>query len=214
MYDWCKYFVTVFNADGTAAQCGRVAGGILGPLDDGSGGIAIDRQGCFYVGTKGRPKGMPKADGRSGCVVKVAPAGGGIAAAKAEADGIQFDGYFFEGAVTVYGGLSPRADGGCVCKEARFDLDEFGRLYVPDVLEFCIRVYDNAGNLLRTFGHYGNSDSAGAGSPLGEPPIPLGWPMSCSVNRAGRLYVADVLNQRIVRVDLAFAAEATCPIGK
>lgn len=40
------------------------------------------------------------------------------------------------------------------------------------------------------------------------PPIPFGWPMACAVNQSGRLYVADVLNQRIVRVDPAYAAEA------
>jgi hypothetical protein len=50
--------------------------------------------------------------------------------------------------------------------------------------------------------------------PLPEPPIAFGWPMSCSVNRAGRLYVADVLNQRIVRVDLPFAADAVAPAGR
>ena len=104
--------------------------------------------------------------------------------------------------------LAPRVDGGCVCKEARFDLDGFGRLYVPDVLNFCVRVYDNAGNVIATLGHYGNSDSAGAGSAIPDPAIPLGWPMTVGVNRAGRLYVGDVLNQRIVRVDLAYAAEA------
>ncbi|MGB2820088.1 MAG: hypothetical protein WBF17_03845, partial [Phycisphaerae bacterium] len=211
MYAWCKYFVAAFNADGTAAPGERVSGGIIGPLDAGSGGIKVDRQGNFYVGTHGRPEGAPKDDGRVGCVVKVAPGGGGIADRKGRLEGIQFDGYFFEGAETVYPHLSPRADGGCVCKEGRFDLDEFGRLYVPDVLGFCIRVYDNAGNVICKFGHYGNADSAGPKSLLPEPPIPFGWPMSCTVNRAGRLYVADVLNQRIVRVDMTFAAEATAP---
>ena len=214
MYDWCKYFVAVFNPDGTAAKHDRVAGGILGPLDLGSGGIRVDRQGNFYVGTNSRPKGTPKADARMGCVVKVGPGGGGVVKKKGDHDGIAFDGYFFEGARTVYAHLSPRANRGCVCKEGRFDLDDFGRLYVPDVLGFCIRVYDNAGNLIRKFGHYGNADSAGPKSLLPDPPIPFGWPMSCTVNRAGRLYVADVLNQRIVRVDLTFAAEATVPAGR
>lgn len=213
MYAWCKYFVAVFKPDGTAAAYGRVAGGILGPLDAGSGGIRLDRQGCFYVGTQGLPKAMPRGDKRSGCIVKVGPAGGGVAAEKGQLDGIQFDGYFFEGAVTAYPDLSPRADSGCVCKEARFDLDDFGRLYVPDVLGFCIRVYDNAGNLVCKLGHYGNVDSAGPDSRLGDPPIAFGWPMSCGINRAGRLYVADVLNQRIVRVDTTFAAEATATVG-
>jgi len=209
MYDWCKYFVTVFKPDGTAESHARVSGGILGPLDAGSGGIKVDRQGCFYVGTHGQPKGTPKAHPMKGCIVKVGPEGGGIVPKKGKLEGIQFAGYFFEGAVKAYAHLAPRADKGCVCKEARFGLDGFGRLYVPDVMDFCIRVYDNAGNPIAKFGHYGNSDSAGADSPVPEPAIPFGWPLTCSINRAGRLYVADVLNQRIVRVDVNCAVEAT-----
>jgi hypothetical protein len=146
----------------------------------------------------------------------VKPSGGGIVQLSEEerskpvdpARGIAINDYVFEGAVTVYPQMSPRQDRGCVCKEARFDVDEFGRVYVPDVLQFCIHVYDNAGNLIGDIGQYGNCDD------LGErgPPIPLGWPMSCAVNRAGRLYVGDVLNQRIVRVDPSFGVEATCAL--
>ena len=213
MYDWAKYFVAAFKPDGTVLRGDRVAGGVLGPLDPGSGGIHVDRAGCFYLGTHGRPKGAPPAHKWSGCIVKVRPSGGGIVAREGDVDGIEFDGYFFEGAVAVYPGLSPRADRGCVCKEGRFDVDDYGRLYVPDVLGFCVRIYDNAGNVIAKLGRYGNADSAGPGSRLPTPAIPFGWPMSCSVNRAGRLYVADVLNQRVVRVDLTHAAEALAPIN-
>jgi hypothetical protein len=124
-----------------------------------------------------------------------------------DADGLQMEKAFFEGALTVYPHLAPRTSGGCVCKEARFDLDEYGRLYVPDVHDFCIRVYDNAANLICRLGYYGNADAAGPGSRVPAPEIPLGWPMTCGINRAGRLYIGDVLNQRIVRVDLGAAAE-------
>jgi hypothetical protein len=166
-------------------------------------------------------KGGPKLRGLEGCVVKVA-LGGGLAAKKGEKDGLAFERSFFEGASTVYPHLAPRTSGGCVCKEARFDLDEFGRLYVPDVMDFCVRVYDNSANLLCKMGYYGNSDAVGgqnsgptAGLPLpssAAPEISFGWPMTCGVNRAGRLYVGDVLNQRIVRVDLGYAVEAIVPV--
>ncbi len=216
MYGWTKYFVTVFRPDGTAERHDRIQGGILGPLSAASGGIRVDRNGYLYVGTDGQPAASKDDQRWTGSIVKVRPTGGGVVplppagdAARPESvkseRGIAFDTYLFEGAETAYPRLSPRQDRGCVCKEARFDIDDFGRIYVPDVLRFCIHVYDNSGNLLTDIGHYGNCDDTGRSGP----PIPFGWPMSCAVNRAGRLYVADVLNQRVVRVDPAYTAEET-----
>jgi len=220
MYDWNKYFVTVFKPDGTAEKHDRIQGGILGPLSEGSGGIRIDRAGFFYVGTDGFPAGTPNAHQWSSSIVKVKPDGGGITQLPESEEGekpesvdpergIVFEDCLFEGAVTAYPRMSSRQDRGCVCKEARFDIDQFGRLYVPDVLQFCIHVYDNGGNWITDIGHYGNCDATGDGS---GPPIPFGWPMSCSINNAGRLYVADVLNHRVVRVDPLYAAEAECDV--
>ncbi|MBC8873372.1 MAG: hypothetical protein H8E44_28375 [Planctomycetes bacterium] len=220
MYDWNKYFVTVFKPDGTAEKHDRIQGGILGPLSEGSGGIRIDRARFFYVGTDGFPAGTPNAHQWSSSIVKVKPDGGGIAQLPDPKEGeepgrvdpergIVFEDYLFDGAVTAYPRMSPRQDRGCVCKEARFDIDQFGRLYVPDVLQFCIHVYDNQGNWITDIGHYGNCDAMGNGS---GPPIPFGWPMSCSINNAGRLYVADVLNHRVVRVDPLYAAEVACDV--
>ena len=77
----------------------------------------------------------------------------------------------------------------------------------PMFFNSAFHVYDNQGNWITDIGHYGNCDSVGKGS---GPPIPFGWPMSCSINNAGRLYVADVLNHRIVRVDPLYAVEAKC----
>jgi len=212
MYDWNKYFVTVFDSDGKAETHGRVSGGIIGPLDNYTGGIKIDREGYFYLGTSSSPASGRKPHKLKGCIVKVKPSGGGVVKKKTGEDGIAFHGYFFEGAVNVYGDLAPRAYTGCCCKEGQFDLDGYGRLYVPDTVDFCVRIYDNAGNLITKFGHYANTDTAGPGSLIPKPGIGLGWPMSCSVNKAGRMYIADVLNQRLVRVDLTPTAEATAKI--
>ena len=149
MYDWNKYFVTVFKPDGTAEKHNRIQNGILGPLSGASGGIRVDRAGFFYVGTDGFPAGSPDAHRWSSSIVKVKPKGGGIIELPKPkkgdkpgridpARGIAFKDYLFEGAVVAYPRVSPRQSRGCVCKEARFDIDQFGRLYVPDVLQFCI----------------------------------------------------------------------------
>jgi len=37
--------------------------------------------------------------------------------------------------------------------------------------------------------------------------LPLGWPMTSGVNHHGRVYIADVLNHRIVRADLFYETE-------
>jgi len=207
MYDWCKYHLLVFNSDGTLQQHDRVQGAIVGPLDGQTGGVRVDRKGNIYVSMAGHPKGFTPGRTYEGCVLKVAPAGGGLADEKGAIDGIQFNKQFFEGALKAYPYLAPRQSRGCVCKEARFDLDEFGRLYVPNMLDYCVRIYDNAGNLITRFGHYGNADSTGKGGLVPKPEILLGWPMTCGVNRTGRIYIGDVLNHRIVRVDTSFTAQ-------
>jgi len=213
MYDWTKYHLLVFRPDGTLEKHARVAGGICGPLDGSTGGVRVDRQGNIYVGTAGHPSAAVQARRFEGCVVKVGPGGGGLVDQPGSAQGIALGKQFFEGAVTAYPHLAPRQDpSGCVCKEARFDVDGFGRVYVPSVLDFCVRIYDNAGNLIGRFGHYGNADSRGPDGPIPAPPIPLGWPMTCGVNHAGRIYLSDVLNHRIVRIDTGFAAEANVPL--
>ncbi|MEX0703491.1 MAG: hypothetical protein WD069_15455 [Planctomycetales bacterium] len=214
MHDWNKYHVIVFDADGKLRKHDRVEGGLIGPLDSSTGGVRVDRAGNVYVSMEGHSDGMAKAERHESCVVKVRPDGGGLTDGKPEGKaGLAFGNRFFEGAVTAYPHLAPRQEGGgCVCKEARFDIDEFGRVYVPNTLDFSIRVYDNAGNLVTRFGHYGNADSAGPESAVPQPAIPLGWPMTVGVNRAGRVYVGDVANNRIVRIDPHYALERTVAV--
>ena len=209
MYEWTKYHVLVFGADGNLEEHDRVAGGIVGPVDGQTGGLRVDRQGSIYLSMAGHPKDSKlKARRFEGCVVKVAASGGGLVAQQGSVPGMAFAHQFFEGAVAAYPHLAPRQDpSGCVCKEARFDIDDFGRIYVPNVIDFCVRVYDNAGNLIHRFGRYGNADSTGKDGRQMDPAIRLGWPMSCGVNRHGRVYIADVLNHRIVRADLFYETE-------
>ena len=216
MYDWSKYYVSVFKADGTAEEHDRVAGGLLGPVDGDAGGLRVDREGHLYLGMHGTPRGYPSSRSNEGCVVKFLPTGGGHVEknkdVEPKAPYLDWGRTAVEGALRAYPYAAPMAYRGCVCKEARFDLDGFGRLYIPNVLDFCVRVVDNVGNQVVQFGHYGNADSRGADSAVPQPPIPLGWPMTCGVNAQGRIYIGDVLNQRIVRVDLTYAGEATCTV--
>jgi DNA-binding beta-propeller fold protein YncE len=216
MYDWSAYFINVWDATGKAEKGERVGDGLLGPLDSQGGGVCVDFKGNIYVGMHGFPKAVAgsRADG-AGTVLKFPPTGGGYVKAKGEKPGIEWKGgggAFVEGALLAYTGLAPQVGGGCVCKEARFDLDGFGRLYIPNALEYSVRIVDNAGNEVAKFGYYGNADSRGPESLVPDPAIALGWPIAVSVGQLhkGRIFVCDTLNHRVVRVEVSYKAEETC----
>ena len=60
-------------------------------------------------------------------------------------------------------------------------------------------------------GRYGNKDSAGPGSAIPIPDIPLGWVQAVAVNDEA-VFIGDRLNQRVVRVNFERSAEAVCAI--
>ena len=109
----------------------------------------------------------------------------------------------------------------CACYTGRFGVDYFGRVFIPDVGQFSVQVVDAANNPVLRFGDYGNADSpstvgsgpAGASkdSAVPTPEIPLAWPYDVSVGKSG-IYVSDVINRRILRVDLVHSAEETVEI--
>lgn len=122
---------------------------------------------------------------------------------------------FFEGAVRAYPGLAPfsgydRSDG-CVCQSPRFDVDDYGRIYVPNALTCSVTVLDDAGNEIARFGGYGNRDSEGPASKVPIPALPLAYPVAVGVSFK-HIYVADSANRRVLRVDPVYQAEKTCAL--
>ena len=99
----------------------------------------------------------------------------------------------------------------CHCYTGRFGLDGYGRAFIPDAGLFSVLVVDGAGNPVLRFGDYGNADSAGPGSAIPAPGIPMSWPAAVSVGKGG-VYVSDFISRRILRVDLVPSAEATCEV--
>lgn len=140
------------------------------------------------------------------------------------------------GALWVTPGFAPVGDmasnGGssdsCHCTGTDFDVDDFGRTFAPDLPRQRITVLDTNGNILMHFGAYGNQDYCGpdsyvidpatkllrarkAGdpqdlkSPFAEPAIAFNWIIGIAVtNRFA--YVADLLNTRVLRCKLDYAA--------
>ena len=107
-------------------------------------------------------------------------------------------------------GCSPnsqwRCAGACVCTKPRFDVDGFGRLYIPHAITFKVSVRDNSGNEIVKFGGYGNYDCQGPESKEPKPAIPMGWPVTAGASDK-YIYVGDCLNHRIVRTDKTWASE-------
>jgi len=197
---------------------------LIGPVNGSCGGVKVDRRGFVYVGLNVFPEGYKppagfekeSAMGMAGSVVKFKPEGGGVPKGKRLerlAD--------YEGVVQAYPGFasfSGNWGGGCQCRSPRFDLDAYGRLYIPNTCTFDVTVLDNAGNEIARFGHYGNFDSQWVppdskdGKPLvDKPDIPLGWPLSAGASEK-KIYVGDLYNRRVVRADKKFAAEEVCEV--
>jgi hypothetical protein len=88
----------------------------------------------------------------------------------------------------------------CVCRSPRFDVDPYGRLFIPCSPTGKIAVSDNAGNTVISFGQYGNTDSRGASG------IPIAWPLSVAASD-DYIYVNDCINARMVRVQMIYKVD-------
>ncbi|HOX05274.1 MAG TPA: hypothetical protein PK280_02640 [Planctomycetota bacterium] len=199
------------------------------------GGIAADRAGNIYLGAHAAPKDerIPKAfagklppDGPAhhpsydylhvGLLAKFPPEGGGIV--KDDKGDFTATAQYNRTTVALRNSLWTRRLGyvgnhghelGCHCETTRFDLDGHDRIFMPDPFRFRVCVLDTEGNEIASFGAYANADSRGPGSPVPEPAIPFGWPLSVDA-AGGKAFVADVVNRRIVAVKFGHAAEETC----
>lgn len=93
-------------------------------------------------------------------------------------------------------------DPSCTCMGARFALDDFARLFVPDVFRFAVNVLDARGNLIARIGRYGNAD---------DPGLSLAWPAYASCS-GGELFIGDMANRRVSVVALTADATATADV--
>lgn len=181
------------------------------------GSIRMDNAGNIYLLQAGMPADYPSPAGFEkdeayrnavGTIYKFPPGGGEIQTQNGSVKGVK-------GVVARYPGCGPvsrwRAVGACACTKPRFDVDGFGRLYIPNGITFSVSVRDNADNEIVRLGSYGNFDCQGPGSKESRPEIPLGWPVTAGASDRF-IYVGDCLNHRVVRVDKQFAVESTVKV--
>jgi hypothetical protein len=116
-----------------------------------------------------------------------------------------------KGAEWVHMGYSPMHNrdieaSRCNCETARFDLDGFDRLFIPDAMRFSVDVIDSNANRIMRIGGYGNMDARGPGSPCPKPEIAFAWPLVVWATDTG-CYVADTVNSRVVKTTLDYAVK-------
>ncbi|MBL8027537.1 MAG: T9SS type A sorting domain-containing protein [Fibrobacteres bacterium] len=195
---------------------------LINPLHCQSGGVKFDQDGNFYVGIKATsstntiPTGYLNDNGYKwgvGSVVKFAPDAKNITAngqnwyalssTFANVTGhskIYSQGFApFGGSSTIYKG--------CMCRSPRFDVDYYGRLFIPNGVTKKIAVVDNNGNTIVEFGKYGNRDSRGGlpgpGEAISSPEFPLAYPVSAAASDE-YIYIGDMINWRMMRVKMEY----------
>ena len=186
---------------------------------DQGGSLRVDNALNVYVLELGLPKGSTPPKGFekdeaylrcTGTIYKFAPKGGEFKKAGSGWEAAGAAGSYTVPCGPLSGSWNSLGDC-CHCTRARFDVDGYGRLYIPHGVTYKVTVVDNADNPILSFGGYGNYDAQGPGSKEPKPEIPLGWPVLAGASDK-YIYVGDALNHRVVRADKQFAAEETCEI--
>ena len=174
-----------------------------------AGGVRFDLQGNLYVGYRDK---KPTTVMRGFEGDRFAEAMGRIH--KYAPTGTLESGKLFPtvpaGPVMTYDVLFGAFDSDCIVRTPRFDVDGFGRIYYPTNIAPRVAVMDNAGNEILHFGTYGNRDSMGglAGDLVPTKDIPLAFPNSVAATD-NYIYVADMVNHRLLRIKKMFKAEST-----
>ena len=195
-------------------QVSAVVAGVRGY----GGSLRVDRAGNLYILQQGVPKsfkppaGFEKDDAwrrAVGTIYKFPPTGGTFQHSRDRVTEAT-------GSTMKYPGCGPisrwRAAGACACTKPRFDVDDFGRIYIPNGITYTVSVRDNANNEIVRFGAYGNFDCQGKNSGEPKPVIPLGWPVSAGASDRF-IYVGDTLNHRVVRADKSWTVEVISTVA-
>jgi hypothetical protein len=209
---------------------GEMTGEDLVPaLPNPSCGVKTDRAGNLYVGIGAN---YMMADGKphaAGSLAKFPPRGGKFFGAgdlarlkEGELPGrpAEFQAYgwgklWTRNCCWAYPGLDQMhfLGGGqypCLCATCRFDLDLYGRSFVPKAYQFTVGVVDTNGNPICEVGRYGNADTRGPKDStvsIGGPEISIAHCSYVAVESDKWLYINDDGNSRIIRVKLGYRAE-------
>lgn len=172
----------------------------------GAGGIKYDLQGNYYFGTTIKPADHRVPAGFAADMAYQRGVGSVIRYAPGDTGSVNYTAQSASNSDRIYrSDFSPFSGGSgeCQCRSSRFDVDAFGRLFIPSGITQKVAVVDNNDNLIMEFGEYGNWDSQGEGSLVPTSDIPFAWPVAAAVSE-NYLYVTDMVNTRLARIKMAF----------
>jgi hypothetical protein len=214
------YFVGITPAVGCTSWVMQQVDTIVNRTTSKGGGLRADLKGNLYLGAFARgpdhqtPAGFETdwaydygvgsvvrfPAGDSGTIVRTYSCGNDVLGAVTGADKIYPQ------------GLSPMSDDCCACRSPRFDVDPYGRLYIPNAVTGKVTIADNNGNTILDFGEYGNWDSKGPGSLVPTAGVPMAWPTGAAASE-NFVYVTDMVNTRLVRVKMDYALNSLPWLG-
>jgi hypothetical protein len=242
----------------------RVGGALIQYGNDNIVGPRFDAQGNIYIAEAIKPKGwqppselvtgigVDELNNQYGSIIKYTPKGGtleydhvnlrqpGGTPAKRDPSWQTIECISSRGAGRVagaewmYPGISYIGFYACNCEKVNFDVDPFGRVFLPDTIRFRVQVLDTAGNELTRFGGYGNAENMGPDSPVmdpktgklrprskddpaalkspfAEPEIAFAWLLGVGVTDR-YVYTSDPTNRRLLKLKQTYAAEETVPV--
>jgi hypothetical protein len=167
-----------------------------------SGGLKVDKQGNIYIGIRVKPSGQEYPGNLAGKISGTGAAGDLLYWAKEmygslikySNSGSKLWEYFGISPTTRHG-IYPVSGPGCLCNVTRFDVDQFGRIFVSDAYQYSIIILDNNRNeILR----YKYSDLVMDGR------IPVAWIHQIE-EANGMLYTADQFNNLVCGLHLESA---------
>lgn len=198
------YFVAVLG-DSTYPSNLAPAMALIDMIPARGGGVRYDYKRNLYVGVGVRPQShaMPAwyatdqaYDCAVGAVVKFAPGTGGTVTGLGAAGVVTGAERVYATGYAPLSGECSRMATPCVCRSPRFDVDAYGRLYLPNAITNSVTIIDNGGNELVRFGRYGNIDDQ-------WPEITLAYPAGVAATE-NYIYVSDMVNCRVLRIGMDY----------
>jgi hypothetical protein len=182
------------------ADCKNLVGLTGVPLDGdfwgGFGTLAKFRGGIPYPRSKvGSSEGLPAG------AVKINQIGKLPAAVEPVEDSLLW----------TYTGVIGQTYGPCSCHHLRYDMDYYGRHWLPANYLYSIMVIDANANIVARLGRYGNVDDTEEDVKAGKDGLRFVWPRTVAVSDTA-LYVNDHSARRILKAALSYAAEETVAV--